>query len=161
MSKRADGPGDATLEELRTYWRMQSLRTTRELARAAGVVKVGDLYPWLSIWEAEGLAPPPRRHWSALKHPHLTAELLARVLGQSPRSARRRDLVKPDASFPDPVPIRPKPKLWRAVSVNAWAAGLPVPNFKLRSRNRLRVAGERNDNSEGHSETVFDPWRND
>src|SRR6056297_4161925 len=67
MNERADGPGHATLEELRVYWRMPSLRATRELARALGIVKVGDRYPWLSIWAAEGLAPPPRRHWSALK----------------------------------------------------------------------------------------------
>lgn len=159
MSKSVEGAGCATLEELRAYWRMPSLRATRELARVLGVIKTRSGYPWLSIWAAEGLAPPAQCHWSALKQPHLTAQLLADVLGESPRNSRRRDLNKPDATFPDPVPIRPKPKLWRAASVNAWAAGLPVPRFKLQRRKNAALSSEQKGDQNDVSEGVFDPWR--
>ena len=162
MSNTVDGAGYATLEELRTYWRMPSLRATRELAKALGVIKLDNRYPWLSIWAAEGLAPPPARHWQDLKQPHLTSALLAQVLCESPRSARRRDRAKPDSSFPDPIAIRLKPKLWRSISVHLWAVGLPVPNFKLRTNNLRQFAPSKAERRPILvSEAVFDPWKNE
>ena len=133
MTATVQSPGSATEDELRDDWRMPSLRATRELARKLGVRRVKRQYPWYVIWAAEGLAPPARKHWDELKLPHLTADGLAEALGESARSARRRDAAKPDASFPDPLPLRKKPKLWRAAQVNAYVAGLPVPSYRAAS----------------------------
>lgn len=134
MTAPAQDPGYATLTELTAYWRMPSERAARELARTLALRRVRGKYPWFAIWQVERLAPPPRKRWDELKLPHLTTTDLAELLGESERSARRRDRAKPDAAFPDPVPIRNKPKLWRAAQVRAWCAGLPVPVYPLRSR---------------------------
>lgn len=128
--------GSATPEDLAEYWRMPSVRAARELARKLGVRRVRGRYPWFAIWQVEGLAPPARGRWEELKRPHLTATELAELLGESERSARRRDRAKPDASFPDPVPIRNKPKLWRRAQINAWCSGLPVPVYQALSKSR-------------------------
>ena len=131
MSKLSSpDPGCATLEELRAYWRMPSTRAARELARRKGVRRHRSLYPWFAIWAAEGLALPPRWAWDVLKLPHLTTEDLVARLKESVRTARRRDTAKPDASFPDPVALRRKPKLWRTVEVDRWIVGMPVPVFR-------------------------------
>lgn len=126
-SKRT--PGSASLKELQAYWRMPSTRAARDLAVKFGVRKIAGQYPWLSIWASEYLAPPAAKHWDDLKRPHLNSTDMARILGSSPRTARRRDHHKPDSEFPDPVRLRKKPKLWRQVQVNAWAAGMPVPVY--------------------------------
>ncbi len=131
MKITSKNPGSASTEELFKYWRMPSKRAARELARKVGVRHVGGRYAWSSIWAAEGLAPPPRSRWDELKLPHCTADDVAGILGESPRSARRRNLVKPDASFPDPIPLRKKPMLWRTAQLRAWQAGLPVPNYRF------------------------------
>lgn len=134
MNKPDQDPGHATLAELAAYWRMPSKRAARELARALGLRRVRGEFPWFAIWQAERIAPPSKKRWDELKHPHLTTTDLAELLGESKRSAQRRDHSKPDAGFPDPVPIRKKPKLWRASQVNAWCAGLPVPVYRVKSR---------------------------
>jgi hypothetical protein len=84
MTTKQQGPGSATLEELRNYWRMPSLRATRELANRLGARRIGERYPWHSIWAAEGLAPPAPRLWAELKLPHMTTEDLAGILKGSP-----------------------------------------------------------------------------
>lgn len=132
ITERKD-PGHATLEELRIYWRMPSLRATRELANRLGLRRVGKRYPWLAIWAVEGLAPPAPRFWAELKLPHLTTADLAGLLDGARRTAQRVDQKKPDASFPERLRFRDKPKLWRRAQVNYWAAGLPVPTYKTRS----------------------------
>jgi hypothetical protein len=40
MNSRTTGPGSASLEELQTYWRMPSVRATRELAKQLRVRRV-------------------------------------------------------------------------------------------------------------------------
>jgi hypothetical protein len=136
MTTEQQDPGSATLEELRDYWRMPSLRATRELANRLGLRRVGKRYPWLAIWAVEGLAPPAPRHWEELKLPHMTTEDLADLLDGARRTAQRVDQKKPDASFPERLRFRDKPKLWRRAQVNYWAAGLPVPTYKTRSATR-------------------------
>ena len=123
-------PGAATLDELRIYWRMPSQRATRELANRLGLRRIAGRYPWFAIWAAEGLAAPAPRLWAELKLPHMTTQDIAGLLQGSRRSAQRVDLKKPDASFPERLRFRSKPKLWRQAQVNAWAAGLPVPVCK-------------------------------
>ena len=123
-------PGHATPEELRTYWRAKSVRVAEERARQLGIRKTGHGYPWLSIWRAEGLAPPPERQWAELKLPHKTMKDIAEVLGRSDRTARRRRHHKPDAEFPDPIVFGPKTHLWRAAQIKAWETGNPVPVYK-------------------------------
>ncbi len=129
MTSSKQTPGSASLTELTAYWRMPSERATRDLALKLGVRRIAGQYPWLSIWASEYLAPPAARHWDDLKRPHLNSADMAKVLGSSRRTARRRDYHKPDSEFPDPVRLRKKPKLWRQVQVNAWAAGMPVPVY--------------------------------
>ena len=136
MTTKQQGPGSATLEELRNYWRMPSLRATRELANRLGARRIGEHYPWHSIWAVEGLAPPAPRLWPELKLPHMTTEDLAGILKGARRTAQRADQKKPDASFPERLRFREKPKLWRRAQVNDWAAGLPVPTYKTRSATR-------------------------
>ena len=94
MNKPDQDPGYATLAELAAYWRMPSKRAARELARALGLRRVRGKFPWFAIWQAEWLAPPPKKRWDELKHPHLTTTDLAELLGESERSARRRDHAK-------------------------------------------------------------------
>lgn len=158
MNASAQDPGHATLEELTSYWRMPSERATLELARALGLRPVLEKYPWLAIWQAERLAPPPKKRWGELKHPHLTTIDLAELLGESERSARRREHAKPDASFPDPVPIRKRPKLWRAAQVHAWCAGLPVPVYPLKSRTSQAGVGKSPKPSSPPDYEGFDPF---
>lgn len=131
-------PGHATPEELRTYWRAKSVRVAEERARQLGIRKTGHGYPWLSIWRAEGLAPPPERQWAELKLPHKTMKDIAEVLGRSDRTARRRRHHKPDAEFPDPIEFGPKTRIWRAAQIDAWEKGRPVPvyNTYVRSNHR-------------------------
>src|SRR6056297_3892078 len=136
MTTKKQGPGYATVEELRVYWRMPSHRATRELANRLGLRRVGERYPWFAIWAVEGLAPPAPRHWAELKLPHMTTEDLAGILNGARRTAQRVDQKKPDASFPERLRFRDKPKLWRRAQVNYWAAGLPVPIYKTRSATR-------------------------
>jgi predicted DNA-binding transcriptional regulator AlpA len=138
-------PGHATPEELRTYWRAKSVRVAEERARQLGIRKTGHGYPWLSIWRAEGLAPPPKRQWAELKLPHKTMKDIAEVLGRSDRTARRRRHHKPDAEFPDPIVFGPKTHLWRAAQIKAWETGNPVPVYKTYvkpSRARVDVVRE-------------------
>ncbi|MDX2485567.1 MAG: hypothetical protein QNK42_18130 [Pseudodonghicola sp.] len=123
-------PGAATLEELRIYWRMASLRATRELANRLGLRRTAGRCPWFAIWAAEGLAAPAPRLWAELKLPHMTTQDIAGLLKGSRRTAQRMDQKKPDASFPERLRFRNKPKLWRQAQVNAWAAGLLVPVYK-------------------------------
>ena len=129
MNSNTDMPGHATDEELMAYWRTKSVRSARERARRLGIRRVGKGWPWLSIWRAEGIAPPARRHWEALKTPHKTIHDLPEILSCSDRTARRKRYNKPDASFPDPIEFGPKTRLWRAVQIEAWEQGRDVPVF--------------------------------
>jgi hypothetical protein len=52
-------------------------------------------------------------------------------------TTQRVEQKKPDASFPDCLRFRHKPKLWRRAQVNYWAAGLPVPTYKTLSATRM------------------------
>jgi len=158
MNFNSRDPGSASAEEVAKYWRLPSARAARELARKVGVRHIGGRYAWYSIWAVEGLAPPPRSRWGELKLPHCTADDVADILGESPRSARRRGLAKPDASFPDPIPLRKKPMLWRRVQLRAWQAGLPVPHYKRAS---MTTALSPNASRLRKKKTVcnsFDPW---
>ncbi|MFB9148963.1 hypothetical protein [Roseovarius ramblicola] len=158
MTAQVTDPGSATLEELTAYWRMPSKRATRELARKLGLRRVRGNYPWFAIWQIERLALPSRRRWEELKRPHLTTADLGELLGESERSARRRDAAKPDASFPDPLPIRKKPKLWRSAQVHAWCSGLPVPVYQSSSKflpTRKKAPPETNSKVPAN---VFDPF---
>ena len=137
MTTDQQGPGSASLEELRIYWRMPSRRATRELATRLGVRRIRGRYPWFAIWAAEGLAPPAARLWAELKLPHLTTKDLAGLLDGGRRTAQRVDQKKPDASFPERLTFRDKPKLWRRAQVNYWAAGLPVPTYKTLAATRV------------------------
>jgi hypothetical protein len=123
-------PGHASPDELHAYWRTKSVRAAEERARRLGIRKIGQGYPWLLIWRAEGLAPPPERQWAELKLSHKTMSDIAEVLGRSDRTARRRRHHKPDAEFPDPIVFGPKTHLWRAAQVRAWENGNPVPVYK-------------------------------
>jgi hypothetical protein len=133
MTTEQHGPGSASIEELRVYWRMPSRRATRELANRLCLRRIGGRYPWFAIWAAEGLAPPAPRLWAELKLPHLTTKDLAGLLDGGRRTAQRADQQKPDSSFPDRLRFRDKPKLWRRAQVSYWAAGLPVPTYKALS----------------------------
>lgn len=133
MKKVKDDPGSATTKELAEYWRMPSGRAARELALALGLRRIEGKFPWYSVWAIEGLAPPPRYRWEELKLPHSTAGDVAEALGETIRSGRRRGVSKPDPSFPDPIPLRKKPILWRTAQLRAWQAGLPVPNYRVAS----------------------------
>lgn len=158
MTAPDQDPGYATLKELTDYWRMPSERATRELARTLGLRRVRGRYPWFAIWQVEGLAPPSRRRWDELKRPHLTTAELAKLLDESERSARRRDAAKPDASFPDPLSIRKKPKLWRRAQVHAWCAGLPVPVYQTCSMSRPAEAKTPPEHASKEAISVFDPF---
>lgn len=129
MKKISKDPGSRSAEELAKYWRLPSARAAREFARKVGIRLVGDRCPRHSIWKAEGPAPLPRLRWDERKLPYCTADDVAGILGESPRSARRRGLVKPDASFPDPIPLRKKTTLLRRAQLRAWQSGLPVPHY--------------------------------
>ncbi len=100
MTTEDQTPGFASLEDLRVYWRMPSLRVTRELASRLGLRRVGGRYPWFAIWAVERLAPPASRLWPELKLPHMTTEDIAGLLQGSRHTAQRTDQKKPDASFP-------------------------------------------------------------
>lgn len=133
MTTDQKDPGSATLEELRIYWRMPSLRATRELANRHGVRRIGERYPWYAIWAAEGLAQPAPRHWAELKLPYMTTQDLAGILNGARRTGQHVDQKKPDASFPERLRFGDKPKLWPRAKVSCWAAGLSVPTYKARS----------------------------
>ncbi|MDM7970699.1 MAG: hypothetical protein QUV10_13870 [Paracoccaceae bacterium] len=159
MSITETEPGSATLDELRVYWRLPSLRAARELARSLNVRRVKQEYPWLAIWAAEGLAPPSKTHWEALKLPHCTTADIGEILGMSRRQAQRLDDAKPDQSFPDPLGFREKPKLWRRTQVLSWVVGAQVQQFKLAQRRRpaphqLKPAPPHPD----HGDAVFNPF---
>lgn len=158
MKTNSKDPGSASAEELAMYWRLPSARAARELARKIGVRNIGGRYAWSSIWAAEGLAPPPRSRWDELKLPHCTADDVAGILGESPRSARRRGLAKPDASFPDPIPLRKKPMLWRRAQLRAWQAGLPVPHYKRASTPAMISPEASKPRQRKPVCNSFDPW---
>ncbi|MBN9675963.1 hypothetical protein [Salipiger bermudensis] len=158
MKTDSKDPGSASAEELAKYWRLPSARAARELARKVGIRHVGGRYPWHAIWQAEGLAPPPRSRWDELKLPHCTADDVAGILGESPRSARRRRLAKPDASFPDPIPLRKKPMLWRRAQLRAWQAGLPVPHYKRASTTAMISPEASRPRQRKPAHNSFDPW---
>jgi hypothetical protein len=140
MNSRMTGPGSASVEELQIYWRMPSVRATRELAKQLQVRRIRRAYPWISIWKAEGLAVPSSKYWDELKHPHCTTADIANFLSLTHRQAQRFDETKPDASFPDPLSFRSKPKLWRRTQVLAWLGGYQVPHFKIAPRCKTLVA---------------------
>lgn len=164
MPKDAEtSPGHATLDELSAYWRTASPRAAAERARRLGVRKVAGTYPWLSIWRAEGLAPPPRQHWEELKRPHKTVEDLAETLGRSARTARRRRHEKPDAEFPDPVEFGAHTRLWRAAQLSAWETGRRVPTYKQLADDRARTASPKPSDTRAapageDCAAVFDPF---
>lgn len=153
--------GTASLEELRCYWRLPTKRSARDLATQLGLRKIVGGYPWLGIWAVEGLAPPLKKQIKDLKLPHLRIEDLAELLGCSIRTAQRLDLNKPDASFPDRLTFRNKPKLWRQAPINAWCCGLPVPVYKARSM-KSASPGRKMERAGGAAnkavEPVFDPY---
>jgi len=158
MKTDSKDPGSASAEELAKYWRLPSARAARELARKVGIRHFGGRYPWHSIWQAEGLAPPPRSRWDELKLPHCTADDVAGILGESTRSAQRRGLAKPDASFPDPIPLRKKPMIWRRAQLRAWQAGLPVPHYKRASTTAMRSPDATQSRQQKRACNSFDPW---
>ena len=161
MTAQDKEPGAATLEELTAYWRMPSLRSARELAQRLGLRCVRGKYPWFAIWRLEGLAPPAARLWPELKLPHLTTSDVADLLQESRRAAQRKDQRKPDASFPERLRFRSKPKLWRQAQINAWAAGLPVPVYTLlpdQPRRPPMLAKTAASERSTEPSSVFDPY---
>lgn len=123
MKSVKNDPGSASTEDLAEYWRMPSVRATREPAGALGLQRIKGKFPWYSIWTTEGLAPSRRNRWEDLKLPHSTAADVAEVPGESARSGRRRGVSKPDPNFPDPIPFRKKPMRWPTAQLRAWPAG--------------------------------------
>lgn len=161
MTAQDKDPGSATLKELTAYWRMPSERAARELARALSVRRVRGKYPWFAIWRLEGLAPPANRLWPELKLPHFTTSDIADLLQESRRTAQRKDQRKPDASFPERLKFRSKPKLWRQAQVNAWAAGLPVPVYTLlpdQNRRPPMLAETAEVERSKKPSSIFDPY---
>jgi hypothetical protein len=139
MADTHPSPGHASLAELRDYWRLPSTRAARDRARKLDLTRTGKGFPWLSVWRAEGLHQPPRRHWDALKRPHKTIGDLADVLGCSERNARRVLEKKPNAEFPDPIVFGPHQRCWRAVQLEAWERGDPVPTFRAAAKRKPTV----------------------
>lgn len=143
MSSTAD-PGNASVEQLQQYWRLSSPRAARELARKLGVRRIKGKFPWFAIWAAEGLAKPKSDNWRDLKMSHYTTADVAKLLALSRRQAQRHDDKSAKPDFPDALPIREKPKLWRQAQVNAWIGGLRVPRYRLAPREITRTVESKN-----------------
>lgn len=158
MINAAD-PGNASVEQLQQYWRLSSPRAARELARKLGVLRIKGTYPWFAIWAAEGLAKPKSEHWRDLKKNHYTTTDVAKLLALSRRQAQRHDDKSAKPDFPDALPIREKPKLWRQAQVNAWISGLRVPRYRLAPREVPHANNSESRTALPHSrQFILDPF---
>ena len=115
--------------QLAQYWRKESAAAAKRMASRLGIRCISGRYPWLAVWSAEGLAPPPASSWTALQQNHLMTDDVAGLLACDARTIRRYALNPPEG-FPPPVFESGKPWLWRACQIHAYVTGSPVPRFR-------------------------------
>jgi len=131
----------ATLEDLRIYRRMPSLRATAKLANSHGVRRIEERCPWYAIRAAEGLATPARRHWAELKLPLMTTRDLAGILTGARRTAQRVDQKKGDYNGTGPVrATATKPDAAAPIGLPGLARIVPVSPASVVAIGELGVA---------------------
>lgn len=105
------------------------------LMERMGVPKRGKGYPWLRVWVALGVNRETVRDPVALDVPLLDLKQVADMLGESPKTVRRRsDGTHADKSFPAHVDLGPRKRMFFGSEIHAWITGVPEP-FERRRAN--------------------------
>lgn len=156
-------PGRIDAAQLAQYWRKNSSSAAKSMASRLGVRRVAGLYPWLSIWAAEGLMLPTKTYWAAIQQNHLTTEEVATLLACDARTIRRY-AQNPPEGFPPPVFENGKPWLWRSCQIHAYVSGRPVPRFRRSTYHIMKQVSACDDTSKRRQQTPhskpFDPFSN-
>lgn len=154
-------PGRIDIDLLAKYWRKESVAAAKRMANRLGVRCVVGLYPWMAIWEAEGLAPPAKSHWAMLQQDHMTTNEVALRLDCDARTIRRYVTNPPD-DFPLPVFGNGKPWLWRAAQIQAYVRGTPLPRFRRSTSHRATNGSDGNElpalRAQAPRPSTFDPF---
>jgi hypothetical protein len=149
------------IDLLAKYWRKESVAAAKRMANRLGVRCVVGLYPWMAIWEAEGLAPPAKSHWAMLQQDHMTTNEVALRLDCDARTIRRYVTNPPD-DFPLPVFGNGKPWLWRAAQIQAYVRGTPLPRFRRSTSHRATNGSDGNElpalRAQAPRPSTFDPF---
>ncbi|MEY8798819.1 helix-turn-helix transcriptional regulator [Leisingera sp. XS_AS12] len=88
-----------------------------------GVPKRGRGYPWVRVWVALGVNPETVRDPAAIKAPLLDLKEVAEMLGESPKTVRRRsEGAHADKSLPAHVDLGPRKRMFFSCEIHAWVA---------------------------------------
>jgi len=128
----------ATLEELRTYFRLGrtadagDVRPVRDLLRSLSAKVRGKTVPWPVVVRAMGLDPNlTPEQFADLQTPLMTTADVAAAKGVDPETIRRwtREGL-PD--MPEPLQLGPRLTRWIPAEIQAWEGLRDMPDFPRR-----------------------------
>ncbi|MBE1297155.1 hypothetical protein [Phycobacter azelaicus] len=123
------------------------------LMKEMGVPKRGRGYPWIRIWVALGIDLATVRDPAVLRTPLLELQKVAVMLGESPKTTRRRSEGKHrDRSFPAHLNLGPRKRLFFEGEIRAWLLGEPVPFKRRQSKLVFIPAAERKNRAQDEPE---------
>ncbi len=118
-------PDLATVNDLAGFFRIDR-SVILNLMNVMGVPKRGAGYPWLRVWVALGINLKVEKDPDVLKNPLLELKDVAALLGESPKTTRRRsDGKHRDKSIPAHIDLGPRKRLYFPDEIQSWILDEP------------------------------------
>lgn len=117
----------ATVKDLAKFFRIDRASVS-DVMTNIDVPRRGAGYAWLRIWLALGVNVSTAKDHEALKIRLLELKDVAALLGESPKTTRRRgDGEHKDKSIPAHIDLGPRKRLYFPAEIQFWLLGEPVP----------------------------------
>lgn len=124
--KSNEDPNIATIEDLAEFFSIHRTSIS-DLMNRMGVPRRGAGFPWVRTWTALGVDLKSVSDWSELRKPLLNLQEVARRLGESPKTTRRRgDGKHRDKEIPYHIDFGEKTRLYFASEIRTWIDGDPI-----------------------------------
>lgn len=121
-------PDLVTTKDLENFLRIDRTAVA-EVMKVLGVPKRGAGYPWIRIWVALGVDLSTVKDPDTPKAPLMELKEVAALLGESPKTTRRRgDGKHRDKSIPNHIDLGPRKRLYFPGEIQSWISGKPVPS---------------------------------
>lgn len=131
----------AMVKDLAEFFRIDRTAVPDVMA-TMGIPKRGAGYPWTRIWVALGIDLETVEDPEDLKNPLAELKQVAAILGESPKTARRRSEGKHrDKSIPAHIDLGPRKRLFFPGEVQSWILGEPLP-FGREQKNLSFIPGQ-------------------
>ncbi|WP_156916868.1 helix-turn-helix transcriptional regulator [Leisingera aquimarina] len=131
----------ARVKDLAEFFRIDRTAVP-DAMKAMGIPKRGAGYPWIRIWVALGIDLETVKDPEDLKKPLAELKQVAALLGESPRTVRRRSEGEHrDKSIPAYIELGPRKRLFFPAEIESWLLGEQLP-FGREQKNLSFIPGQ-------------------